>query len=220
MNSSDVYKDDQRVTRKLCCLDFGCNTLRQSIMKYKLFSKCSIKQVRSPHWHWPSGLDMLGSFLARWIRGCLYFTRGVCCFFPLLDALSPCHCDANFPSEFKGFLPINTCHSFLIFPEEWRTGKKMEGNLGVVAKEQCTRIITKKDPAVNFNPFSPGGISRGLTWQVKRTHKYELYNILYWGEKNQSPVQTMNNICLVQMCIVEINLKLLTAVYKVLKDNA
>lgn len=147
--SSDVYKDYQTVTRKLCCcLDFGCNASGQSIMKYKLFSKCSIKQVRSPHWHWSSGLDTLGSFLARWIKGCLYFTTGVCCFFPLLNVIFPCHCHANFPSEFTGSAPINTCHSYFISPENWHIGVKMEGNLRAVAKERCARIITEKTPGL------------------------------------------------------------------------
>ncbi len=126
-------------------------------MKYKLFSKCSIKQVRSLHWHWPSGLDTLGCFLARWISGCLYFTRGVCCFFPPLYAVFPSHCDAGFQHWIHRIrsLPINTCHSFFFYISWKLTNrqKKMEGNLGVVAKEQCMIIITKETLELISTPF-------------------------------------------------------------------
>ena len=100
----------------LAVLFSGCNASKQSITKPKLFSKRSIKQVRSPRWHRSSGLDTLGFFLARWIRGCLYFTRGPRCFFPLLTVISPRRRDANFPTLFSKsdpFLSIPVTHFYI-----------------------------------------------------------------------------------------------------------
>lgn len=88
-----------------------------------------------------------------------------------------------------------------ISPDTWQIGKRMEGNLGVVAKEQFMRIITEKtleliSPRFHLEASAEVSLDklRGLT-NMNCT-------ISCVGEKNL--VQTMNNICLVQMCIVEI----------------
>lgn len=127
---------------------FWMEHLLSAIIKYKLFSTSLIRLVRSPHWHWHSGLDMLSSCLTRWIRGCLYFyKRGILCLFPLLRVIFHCYCYIHKIPSF----PVNTHHSFVF-------DRKTDGTLGVIAKKWCLRIIS---------------VSHRFTWRVKKTHKYE-----------------------------------------------
>lgn len=142
-------------------LIFGCGAFRQFIIKYKLFSKSSIKQVRSPRWHWLSGLDMLSSSLARWIRGCLYFTRRVCWFFfsPLSTAqscfllslwcqFSLCiHRIISSPYQYTSII-------FTVY-QRWRMGRKKS-------------TFPLKRP---FSSFRPWCVSPALTSELKEDSK-------------------------------------------------
>lgn len=94
--------------------------LMAPIIKYKLFSTSSIRLVRSPHWHWHSGLDMLfspGELEVVFIlqeRYTVSFSTAQC-YFSLSLWCQFSQCIHRIPS-----FPVNTHHSFL-----FKTGRVM-----------------------------------------------------------------------------------------------